>query len=42
MPLKPAAAAAQAVAGDTSVFAAVVAEVLDRAGGPLWDGYAIR
>ncbi|WP_251091398.1 nucleotidyltransferase domain-containing protein [Streptomyces sp. Caat 7-52] len=35
-------AAAQAVAGDTSGFAAAVTEVLDRAGGPLWDGYAIR
>ncbi|MET9905074.1 nucleotidyltransferase domain-containing protein [Streptomyces sp. NPDC006446] len=35
-------AAAQAIAGDTSVFAAVVAEVLDRAGGPLWDGYTVR
>jgi hypothetical protein len=35
-------AAAQAVAGDAQVFAAVVAEVLDMAGGPLWDGYAIR
>ncbi|GAA1265763.1 MULTISPECIES: nucleotidyltransferase domain-containing protein [Streptomyces] len=35
-------AAAQAVAGDTSVFAAAVTQALDRAGGPLWDGYAIR
>ncbi|MFB7210487.1 nucleotidyltransferase domain-containing protein [Streptomyces sp. NPDC056255] len=35
-------AAAQAIAGDTKVFAAVVAEVLDKSGGPLWDGYAIR
>ncbi|MFG2661536.1 nucleotidyltransferase domain-containing protein [Streptomyces sp. NPDC048425] len=36
------AAAAQAVAGDTTFFTAAVTEVLDRAGGPLWDGYAIR
>ncbi|WP_405912883.1 nucleotidyltransferase domain-containing protein [Streptomyces sp. NBC_00963] len=35
-------AAAQAVTGDTNAFAATVTEVLDRAGGPLWDGYAIR
>lgn len=35
-------AAAQSVAGDTGVFAAAVTEALDRAGGPLWDGYAIR
>ncbi|MFF1686284.1 MULTISPECIES: nucleotidyltransferase domain-containing protein [unclassified Streptomyces] len=35
-------AAAQAIAGHTSGFAAVVTEVLDQAGGPLWDGYAIR
>lgn len=34
--------AAQAFTGDTSVFAAAVTEVLDRAGGPLWDGYAVR
>ncbi|MCY0927976.1 nucleotidyltransferase domain-containing protein [Streptomyces sp. H27-H1] len=35
-------AAAQAATGDTEHFAAVVAEVLNVAGGPLWDGYAIR
>ncbi|MFD7876797.1 nucleotidyltransferase domain-containing protein [Streptomyces sp. NPDC059766] len=35
-------AATQAIAGDTKGFAAVVTEVLDLAGGPLWDGYAIR
>ncbi|MFE7359204.1 nucleotidyltransferase domain-containing protein [Streptomyces sp. NPDC057543] len=35
-------AAAQAIAGDAKVFAAVMAEVLDQFGGPLWDGYAIR
>ncbi|MGW2864586.1 nucleotidyltransferase domain-containing protein [Streptomyces sp. NPDC001205] len=32
----------QAIAGDVTGFVAVVAEVLDLAGGPLWDGYAIR
>ncbi|MFE2374715.1 nucleotidyltransferase domain-containing protein [Streptomyces sp. NPDC059398] len=31
-----------AVAGETSAFAAAVTEVLERAGGPLWDGYAVR
>ncbi|MET9896779.1 nucleotidyltransferase domain-containing protein [Streptomyces sp. NPDC006465] len=35
-------AAARAIAGDARVFAAVVSEVLQLAGGPLWDGYAIR
>ncbi|MGW1427129.1 nucleotidyltransferase domain-containing protein [Streptomyces sp. NPDC002431] len=35
-------AAAQAIAGDAKTFADAVAEVLDRCGGPLWDGYAIR
>jgi hypothetical protein len=44
-------AAAQAIAGgtadtggtgDLSAFAAAVTEVLDRAGGPLWSGYAVR
>ncbi|MPY32843.1 nucleotidyltransferase domain-containing protein [Streptomyces adustus] len=35
-------AAVQAIDGDTKGFAAVVAEVLDLAGGPLWDGYAVR
>lgn len=35
-------AATHAVAGRTSAFATAVSEVLDRAGGPLWDGYAIR
>ncbi|WP_275466575.1 nucleotidyltransferase domain-containing protein [Streptomyces noursei] len=35
-------AAMQAIAGDAEVFAAVVTEVLDLAGGPLWDGYAVR
>ncbi|MGW2082211.1 nucleotidyltransferase domain-containing protein [Streptomyces sp. NPDC001939] len=35
-------AGAQAIAGDAELFAAVVTEVLDLAGGPLWDGYAIR
>ncbi|MGW4165051.1 nucleotidyltransferase domain-containing protein [Streptomyces sp. NPDC004788] len=34
--------AAQAVTGDTDAFTAAVTEVLERAGGPLWDGYAIR
>ncbi|MEU2789517.1 nucleotidyltransferase domain-containing protein [Streptomyces sp. NPDC007100] len=34
-------AAEQAIAGHTSVFAAVVAEVLDQAGGPLWDGVVV-
>ncbi|MCX5384531.1 nucleotidyltransferase domain-containing protein [Streptomyces sp. NBC_00083] len=35
-------AAAQAIAGDGTGFAAVVGEVLDLAGGPLWDGYAVK
>ncbi|MGW8777214.1 nucleotidyltransferase domain-containing protein [Streptomyces sp. NPDC055796] len=35
-------AAARAIAGDATAFAAVVAEVLDLAGGPLWDGYSIK
>ncbi|MET7543645.1 hypothetical protein [Streptomyces sp. NPDC005507] len=35
-------AAAQAITEDTNVFAAAVTEVLDRAGGPLWDGYTVR
>ncbi|WP_265865749.1 hypothetical protein [Streptomyces sp. SKN60] len=35
-------AAGQAIAGDTEAFAAVVTDVLDRCGGPLRDGYAIR
>lgn len=35
-------AAAQAIAGHTSAFTAVVAEALDQAGGPLWDGYVVR
>ncbi|MET7370811.1 nucleotidyltransferase domain-containing protein [Streptomyces sp. NPDC005566] len=35
-------AATQAVTGHTNGFAAVVAEVLDQAGGPLWDGYTVR
>jgi hypothetical protein len=35
-------AAPHAIVGDTTAFAAVVAEVLDLAGGPLWDGYVIR
>lgn len=35
-------AAAQAIARDAKVFTAVVAEVLDQAGGPLRDGYAVR
>ncbi|MFJ8826729.1 nucleotidyltransferase domain-containing protein [Streptomyces sp. NPDC102467] len=35
-------AAAQAIAGHTSAFAAVLTQVLDQVGGPLWDGYAIR
>ncbi|WP_369148982.1 nucleotidyltransferase domain-containing protein [Streptomyces sp. R44] len=34
--------APQAIAGDTAGFVAAVTEVLDLAGGPLWDGYAIR
>ncbi|QXQ98244.1 nucleotidyltransferase domain-containing protein [Streptomyces sp. WY228] len=34
--------AAQAMTGDTKTFAAAVAGVLDRSGGTLWDGYAIR
>lgn len=34
--------ATHALAGDAAAFTAVVAQVLDRAGGPLWDGYAIR
>ncbi|MFE6767723.1 nucleotidyltransferase domain-containing protein [Streptomyces fimicarius] len=34
--------AAQAITGDTKAFAEVVAAVLDRPGGALWDGYAIR
>lgn len=34
--------AARALAGDATAFTAVVAQVLDRAGGPLWDGYAFR
>lgn len=34
--------ATQAIAGHPSAFAVVVTEVLDRAGGPLWDGFAIR
>lgn len=34
--------AAHAVTGDTAAFTAAVTEVLERAGGPLWDGYAIR
>jgi len=33
--------ATQAVAGDTSIFVTAVTRVLDQAGGPLWDGYAI-
>ncbi|MFF8612171.1 nucleotidyltransferase domain-containing protein [Streptomyces sp. NPDC015350] len=36
------ATAAQAMSGDVDPFAAVVTEVLDRCGGPLWDGYAVR
>ncbi|AEN08041.1 MULTISPECIES: nucleotidyltransferase domain-containing protein [unclassified Streptomyces] len=35
-------AAEQAVAGHTGTFAAVVSDVLDQAGGPLWDGYTVR
>ncbi|WP_225800250.1 nucleotidyltransferase domain-containing protein [Streptomyces sp. NK15101] len=35
-------AAPRAIAGDAEAFTAVVTEVLDLAGGPLWDGYAIR
>ncbi|WP_327169858.1 nucleotidyltransferase domain-containing protein [Streptomyces subrutilus] len=35
-------AAPQAIAGDATLFVAVVAEVLELAGGPLWDGYAVR
>jgi hypothetical protein len=41
-------AAAQAIAegtagtAGTGAFAAAVTEVLDRAGGPLWAGYAVR
>ncbi|WP_030691063.1 nucleotidyltransferase domain-containing protein [Streptomyces globisporus] len=35
-------AAPQAIAGDANAFTAVVTQVLDLAGGPLWDGYAIR
>jgi hypothetical protein len=35
-------AAAQAVTGDAGDFFAAVTRALDRAGGPLWDGYAIR
>ncbi|SEG92228.1 Nucleotidyltransferase domain-containing protein [Actinacidiphila yanglinensis] len=35
-------AAAEAIAGDTKRFAEVVTGVLDLAGGPLWDGYAVR
>ncbi|MER5202493.1 nucleotidyltransferase domain-containing protein [Streptomyces sp. NPDC002825] len=35
-------AAPRAITGDTQGFAAAVTEVLDLAGGPLWDGYAIR
>lgn len=35
-------AATQAIAGNAKIFATVVAEVLDQAGGPLWDGYAVR
>ncbi|MEV6020218.1 MULTISPECIES: nucleotidyltransferase domain-containing protein [unclassified Streptomyces] len=35
-------AAPRAIAGDAKDFAAVVTEVLELAGGPLWDGYAIR
>ncbi|MFI9772953.1 nucleotidyltransferase domain-containing protein [Streptomyces sp. NPDC052415] len=34
--------AAQAIAGDADAFATVVTQVLDLAGGPLWDGYANR
>ncbi|MFF0435422.1 nucleotidyltransferase domain-containing protein [Streptomyces sp. NPDC004327] len=34
--------AARAIAGDTDAFTAAVTEVLDVAGGALWDGYAIR
>ncbi|GGU33648.1 nucleotidyltransferase domain-containing protein [Streptomyces violascens] len=33
---------ANAIAGQADDFAEAVAEVLNRAGGPLWDGYAIR
>ncbi|MFE7602344.1 nucleotidyltransferase domain-containing protein [Streptomyces sp. NPDC057494] len=36
------ASAPQAIAGDTKAFATAVKEVLELAGGPLWDGYAIR
>ncbi|MCX4451112.1 nucleotidyltransferase domain-containing protein [Streptomyces sp. NPDC087866] len=35
-------AAPQAIAGDSEAFAAVVTDVLERAGGPLWEGYAGR
>ncbi|MEU0395317.1 hypothetical protein ABZ208_21510 [Streptomyces sp. NPDC006208] len=35
-------AAEQAIVAETNVFATVVAEVLDQAGAPLWDGYAVR
>ncbi|MFJ6795041.1 nucleotidyltransferase domain-containing protein [Streptomyces sp. NPDC091268] len=34
--------AGQAINGHTAAFAEAVTEALDRAGGPLWDGYAIR
>lgn len=34
--------AVRAVTGDTDDFAAAVTQALHRAGGPLWDGYAIR
>ncbi|MEU8616455.1 nucleotidyltransferase domain-containing protein [Streptomyces sp. NPDC048623] len=34
--------AAQAITGDPGPFTTAVTEALGRAGGPLWDGYAIR
>ncbi|MGW8760970.1 nucleotidyltransferase domain-containing protein [Streptomyces sp. NPDC055815] len=34
--------APRAIAGETADFVAAVTEVLDLAGGPLWDGYALR